>query len=508
MERISHFFGAIKSLITRRPWVSVLVTVIILSGVWYLNSNKPATIKTFEVKRGEVSQMVSVTGTVKPSREVELSFEKSGRVAWVNKIVGDKVVAGTVLVSLENGEISALLEQAKASVKSAEAKLAELRNGTRPEDINISEIAVQNAINDVMDDIKLGYVYADDAIRNKVDQLMTNTKSANPKLNFVLNDSQLQINIENDRPNMESTLNSWNVSIAGLSSSSNIPIYINEAKNNLSSVQLYLDKIALAVNSLTTSSNLNQTVIDGYKAAIVLGRTNITTALGNLSSAEEGLRNAQSELALKQAGTVPEQISAQEATVDGAKANVLNLQAQMAKTAIHSPISGIVTKQSGKVGEIAGAGTPVVSVISEGKFEIEANVPEADIAKIKLGDNAEVTLDAYGNDVFFSAVVTQIDPAETIIENVATYKTTLQFTKEDIRIKSGMTANTDISGAKRESVLFIPSRAIVTKGTTKTVTVVEGDKTREVDIIIGLRGTNGDVEVMSGLNEGDKVKIN
>ncbi|MEK7107483.1 MAG: hypothetical protein AAB899_04845, partial [Patescibacteria group bacterium] len=126
--------------------------------------------------------------------------------------------------------------------------------------------------------------------------------------------------------------------------------------------------------------------------------------------------------------------------------------------------------------------------------------------QVKLGDEARVTLDAYSSDVVFAAAVTKIDPAETIIDGVPTYKTTLQFLQDDRRIRSGMTANTDIAGAKRENVLYIPGRAIVGKGADKTVTVIEGEATREVKIETGLRGSNGDVEVISGLAEGDKVK--
>jgi RND family efflux transporter MFP subunit len=186
----------------------------------------------------------------------------------------------------------------------------------------------------------------------------------------------------------------------------------------------------------------------------------------------------------------------------------MNLEVQISKTVLRSPISGVVTKQDAKVGEIAPAGVILVSVISNARYEIEANIPEADIAKIKIGDRAEVTLDAYGSDVIFPATVSKIDPAETIIDGVATYKTTLQFDTNDDRVKPGMTANTDISGQKRIGVLFIPGRAISTKDGVKTVNLVEEAVTREVIVTTGLRGSNGDVEILSGLKEGDRVKTN
>lgn len=510
MGKIYQHIHSIKSFIGRRPWTAAILAILIIGGgYWYYsNKTKQAVINSVTVSRGTVSQLVSVTGAVKPAQEVKLSFEKSGRIAAVYYDVGEQVQVGEALVSIDNADLSAQIAQARASVKGAQAKLEELKKGTRPEDISVSQVAVLNAESDAVNDVKNSYVNADDAIRNKVDQFISNPKSFLPQLNFMVTDSQLKSEVENGRPTMETILASWNSSLSGLPTTKDVTRYISEAESNLRLVQAYLDKTAMAVNALTTNSTITQTTIDSYKAAVLSGRTNVTNALDALTASEEKLKNAQSALALKKAGTVKEQIDAQEAAVEGAQANVMSLEAQFGKTVIRSPISGIVTKQDAKVGEIAPMSTPLTSIISGARYEIKANVPEADIAKIKIGNSAQATLDAYGSDFLFNATVTEIDPAETIVEGVSTYKTTLQFKENDTRIKSGMTANTDISGEKRENVLFIPGRAITTKGAVKTVNLIEGKTIREVVIITGLRGSNGDVEILSGLKEGDKVKVN
>ena len=500
----------IKDFYMRHPWVTVALALIIAGLVWWYWGSRDAEteITTTTVMRGTVFQLVSVTGTVKPASNVNLSFEKGGRIAYVYRNVGDRVGIGESLVALQSGDISAQLAQARANAKVQVARLVELKNGARPEDILISEVDVENAKLDVISGIKSGYVNSDDAIRNKMDQMMSNPRTTNPQFNYTLNDSQLKIDIQNVRQTTESMLVSWNGKLAVLDSAQNILPYAVEAKSNLQAIQSYLDNIAFAVNSLQANSTISQTTLDSYKAAVLAGRTNVTGALNSLAASVEKLRSAESMLVLKRAGTVKEQIDAQEAEVESADANVLNLQAQLAKTVIRSPIAGIVTKQDAKAGEIASAGSVLTSVISDSKYEIEANVAEADIAKIKIGDEAQVTLDAYGNDVVFTATVTSIDPAETVIDGVPTYKTTLQFKENDIRIKSGMTANTDISGEKRENVLFIPGRTISGKGTDKTVNLLGSATTTEVTVVTGLRGSNGDVEIISGLKEGDKVKVN
>lgn len=499
----------IKSFYTNHPWISTaLLLAIAGSAWWYLGSKNAKTeVVSITVMRGTVSQLISVTGKVKPASDVDLSFEKGGRVSYVYKQVGSRIGAGGALVSLENGDVSAQLAQARANAKAQAAKLAELKNGARPEDILVSEVDVENAKNDVVNNIKSAYIASDDAIRNKVDQMMSNPRSTSPQFNYSLSDSQLKNKIQNERQAAETMLVSWNTRLAELNNAPDILPYATEAKNNLQIIQSNLDSVALAVNSLQANSSISQTTVDAYKAAVLAGRTNVTNAMDSLAASVEKLRTAQSKLALKKAGTVKEQIDAQEAEVESADANVLNLQAQLAKTVIRSPIAGIVTRQDAKPGEIASAGAVLTSVISDAKYEIEANVAEADIAKIKIGDKAQVTLDAYGNDVIFEASVTNVDPAETVLDGVPTYKTTLQFKENDPRIKSGMTANTDISGEKRENVLFIPGRAISGKGTGKTVNLLGNATTTEVMVQTGLRGSNGDVEIISGLSEGDKVKI-
>ncbi len=508
MSFLLRYLETIKAFCVKKPWLSGFVSlVVVITGFYaYQSFTKTPEVDYMTVTRGTVSQVVSVTGKVKPAQTVDLSFEKIGKIVAVYRNVGDHVYAGEALASISTADILAQLDGAMATVKAEQAKLDELKSGTRAEDIYVSQVDVDSATSDVINDIKSSYVYADDAIRNKVDQFMSNPKSANPQINFVLSDNQLKSDIEAGRLAMEEMLVAWNSSVSKISVSSDVVVYSNEAKKNLISVQNYLDKIAFAVNGLSVSSTLTQTTIDGYKSAIATGRTNVTSALSSLTTATEGLISSKSKLALKQAGSVPEKILAQEAVLDGSKANVSNLQSQLAKSVVYSPISGVVVKQNSKIGEIASPSVILMSVISDSKYEIEANVPESDIAKIKTGNKAEITLDAYGSDVIFTATVSKIDPAETMIDGVATYKTTLNFDKNDPRIKSGMTANTDVVGERKENVLFIPGRTITTKDKVKTVSLFDGENTSEVVITTGIRGSNGDVEILSGLKEGDMVR--
>lgn len=531
----------------------ILILGLAAGGYFYFGRTEKPEFDVTIAKRSDLIQEVSVTGRVKPARSVELAFEKSGKVALVYVDVGNKVVAGQTLVTLENSELAAQILQAEAGVESAQAqleqyraaleaqkaKLAELKRGTRPEEIQVQETKVANAKTtledakkNLVDKLQDAYTKSDDAVRGKADQMFTNSQTQNPQLKFWAIDSSLESDVEWRRLLLEyNVFPKWRPSLDALTIQSNLTAYMSEAKKHLDEVKIFLDKLSLIVNNPNTSyvvNGISQDIPSSWKTDTATARTNINTAISNISTAEEKLRKAESdislaeqELALKKAGAIEEQIAAQEAQIKQAEANISsqeaqiksakagveNYRAQIAKTIIRAPITGTVTKQDAKVGEIVSANTPIVSLISASQFEIEANIPEADIAKVKLGNTAKVTLDAYGNDVGFNVKIVAIDPAETIIDGVATYKTTFQFTDKDERIKSGMTANIDISTEKRENVIIVPQRAVIAKNGDKIVKILNGETPKEAKVKTGLRGSDGNIEIIEGINEGDKVII-
>lgn len=508
----------------RKYRVTAVVVAVLLAGVYFYfgkNKNEPAqAFAIAEIK--DIEQIVGVTGRVNPASSIDLAFEKSGKIKRIYADVGSQVFAGQTIIELENGDAAASLAAAKASLKAAEAKLAELKAGARIEELAIAETKVKNAVSalddakkNLVDKIFDAYTKSDDAVRNKADQLFSNPKSSSPQVNFPINGVSLENNIELGRYAAETALTDWQGSLASLNIAVNLSSYMTESGNNLEIIKNLLEKISLAVNALVAGPSLSQTIIDGWKGDISIARTNINTAIGNLSAANEKFRNSlsalalsQNELALTKAGSTPEAISQQEASVEKEAADVAASLSALSKTIITSPVNGTVYKMDADAGEIVQASAVIAGVISNTKFKIEADVPEADIAKLHIGDGAKVTLDAYGNGIFFNAKIVSIDPAEKIIDGVATYRTTLQFTAEDPRIKSGMTANIDISTAKKIGAVSLPARTIFTKNNKKYVTVALAEnKTEEREIQTGIQGVDGSVEIISGLQVGEKVLI-
>ncbi len=506
----------------KKPKIYIpLIVLIIIVGLFL---RKGSSTDTFiEVSPQQFVQQVSVAGKVIAAQDVNLGFEGSGKVSGVYANVGDKVYQGQLLASIGSGDLQASLLQRQARLEAEEAKLSDLKKGKRPEEIAVSQSAVlsaktslDQAKESMIDTLSDSYTLAEDIIHNKVDQFIGNGRTDTPRLTFSVSDSMQKYDIESNRVKIEVVLKLWQTLVANLSTSNNLTESMSDSQINLNMVNTFLLKISSVVNNLSTdyNPNLSQTTIDKYKSDISIARTNLRTAIGAVTSGETQIKNAETalvtaenKLKLDQAGYVKEDIDAQMAQVKAAQADVDSVRAQIAKTVIVAPFVGVVTKMDLNVGEIVSSLGSSVSLISSARYEIESYVPEVNIALIKLKSKAKISLDAYGNDTKFDAVLSEINPAETIKDGVSTYKIKLQFTADDERIRPGMTANITISTDQRNDVIAIAPKALI-KRDGKTFVLKKVDKEIiEQEVTTGAVSFDGKVEIVSGLKDGDTVVI-
>lgn len=510
MKKIFRFFC--------RPWRILLLAVamgIILyaSGVFKKAPSEDFLI----VKKGTVIQQVRVTGQFKPAESVELGFERTGRVVRVSASVGDTVSAGQTLVVLDQSELSAQFSEASATVAREQAKLDQLRKGTRSEELNVfvaeiasAQVTLTEARQTFRDTVQDAYAKANDAIRNKLDSFFLNPRTL-PQLLFSVSDSQIKVNIEAKRLALESPFVLWGSSLQTFMETGDLMAYDTTAQNNLVSTRDMVSTAAFALNTVVPSGSLTQATIDGWRANVSSALSSVSTAITALSAAREGFKSAEANLkvsedkyALSKAGATPEEIAAEEAQVEQAAANVRTIGAQMAKTVLRSPINGMVTRQDAKVGEIISPNSVIVAVMSQNNLEIEANVPEVDVGKIALGNIVWVTVDALPGNTF-QATLSHIDPAETVIDGVANFKIKAIPGNADARFKSGLTANLAIETLRKENVLTLPQYAILEKDAGTFVKIKSGKETLEISVTLGVRSEDGLVEVLSGVKEGDAV---
>jgi len=529
------------------------------------NAEAKAQAKKAEAGLESVKAQLSQFLASLDSEQARLAELKKGTRPEEIKLAETKVAsAQTALIDATNN-----LENVKNKADSALAKTEQEKDDSEINFLNVQAKAdadLAGEYSEAVDILDDAYAKSDDALKNRMSGIFLPSSN---QLSFTTGDSMAEYQAESKKSGIiNNTLAEFSDLIDGIDSANYefINEALSSVSEYLFDIRDFLSLVDAALNSATS---LTGTTLTTYQTNIYTARTNMNTAISsindqendiaiqkqtnqnnidtaqstlntdvasytlqeatntsNITSAEaaindakNALANALDELSIKRAGSAPEQITAQEAVVRKAQANITtqranikeaeanleNYQAQIEKATIRSPINGVITMQEAKVGEIISASAPVVSIISVSKFEIEAFVPEVDAAKVGDKNIAKVTLDAYGDEVIFLAEVTKIDPAETIIEGVPTYKTILRFLDDDERIKSGMTADVDVMTAKRNDAISVPFRAIMSRNGDKYVRVVRDEELVEVTITLGIRDASGKVEVMSGLKEGDKV---
>lgn len=227
------------------------------------------------------------------------------------------------------------------------------------------------------------------------------------------------------------------------------------------------------------------------------------------------------------------QVQAATANQALAKASLVLQQTELEKSQIVSPINGVVLDRRADVGQIVASSlsAPILFSIAEdlAKMELQVDIDEADIGKIKVGDAAKFMVEAYDTQTF-PAEISEVRYASQTISGVVTYKAILTVDNTDLLLRPGMTATADIIVATHPNTLTVPNAALrytpqatsdddnagvfgnlsirakrTAPGNRKTLWVLRDGQPEELAIQIG--ATNGKVtQILSGnVQVGDKV---
>lgn len=201
-----------------------------------------------------------------------------------------------------------------------------------------------------------------------------------------------------------------------------------------------------------------------------------------------------------------------------AVSNYEGTQANVNDTIIVSPMDGVVIGEPKTVGTMITAGvtspTVIMTVADMSNKQINAKVDETDIGKVKVGQKATFTVDAYTGKTFTATVanISQTDVGSTWSSSTSTttviyYSVTLNIDDPENLLKPAMTARVNINIAEKNDVLMIPLSALKTNNNGQYVVVVTPDgKTENRNVTVGLY-SDDKVEITDGLSEGDTLSI-
>lgn len=557
---MTWILNLLKNLAKKKSfWVLLIIILGVVALIFYFTRPKAPVYVTEKVQKGNLVQTVSETGMVESASAINLNFKGAGILADVNVKEGDQVKAGDMLARLESGSLEIAARQAQANFNMAQASLDKFLAGASTEDLKVSEEIVNNAkiaadnaqanFDNIENQSTKSISDLRQSLTNEVDKQIAVSRTAMDAIKIIFDNSYLtnQYSVKNPQNGIDahnyydeakvrmvfaetaiSNFKTNNTEESLAEAVSKLRVAQSWIKNALDST--YLGLINTLVGNLYTETiyNLDKTNINNQQNIVNAGissldaanqnyassklnqDSNYTQAKASLDSAIGAYNLAKAQYELKKASPRGVDIAYYQAQVDQAEAAYQLALKNLDDYTIYAPTDGVVTFVNYKIGEqVSSVGAkPVIAMMGQGDFQIKVDVPESDIVKIKVGDLANITLDAYGSDQIFNGKVVSIDLAETIIQDVVYYKITVQLDKTDKEIKSGMTANVDLITATLENVLYVPNRAIKQdpSGEKYVEVLGSGNTIQKVNVEAGLKADTG-TEIKSGLKEGQEVII-
>jgi len=500
-------------------WLSALIVVVVVGVIWYVAaSSKKTTYQFVTVTKGSITETVSVTGNTTSTNSVSLAFQTGGTIDTVAVSLGDRVSAGEAIASVNTSGLQAQLQQAQANVDAQNAQLQTLLAGATPQAIAVSQAALATANQNLAStylSVTNTLIDADtksvDAVVNQLAPFFSNPQSQNPLLTFPVANTQLVNDIQTSRVQAGSELAAWDAEIASVSAASpgsRLDTAIANAQAHLGIIQNLMKD---ATEALINTTNLSATTAAAYKANVTAGFNEANAALAEINTAAQTIAaqkaavvQGQAQLNLTVASATVQAIAAQKAQVEQAQANVQNIRVQIAQASIVAPISGIITTQNAKLGQIASPGVPLVTVLGNGGFEVNANIPEVDIGKVNVGDPVAMTLDAFPGETFGGKVF-YINATQAAGQGVVGYQVKIAFNKADARIKSGLTANCDITTQTKNDALILPQYAVLQNDQGTFVNIQSGTIKTQIPVTLGIQDASGNVEIAGGVTDGEQV---
>jgi len=423
--------------------------------------------QTIQVARGDISREISVTGSVDSRNYTTFKLQISGEVLAALE-AGDSFKKGELIVQVDDSEKQDSLFEIEKNLEMSESSL---------------KIA------------KLNYQSALDSNHIAIQQAQINEQKAAESTENAI--KSLQISMESADASVESAERALEEAEELLEMVKNDPtatdMQLAQYESNVESAEEKVESAELSEESTKFQSE------SSYESSLLSQSSIYWSNLSSLQSAQKAMTQA------------AENLKQTEIQLELANREYENAKEDLGEYTVYAPYDGVVVSTDFTTGgEINEGGS--ISIISN-DFIIKAMVSESDVVKISVGQESNVTLDAYP-DITLTGNVEKIMPIGSEDGNIVYYETTISFKNEaDVEILYGMSANIYIIDVMKEDVLYVPLQSVYEEEGKSYVDVIAPGKGEEDEGARNVRkteittGTNNYyyIEVISGLNEGDII---
>jgi HlyD family secretion protein len=510
---------------SRRAWWWLLAIIPVAALIWfgkqYLDSRSQAsdtsgTTQIVAVTRGNVTASIDPTGQVEAVRSVSLTFDVD-RVTLLSVAVsaGQTVKAGDVLATVDTDPLERNVQQAQASLLSAQDALDKAQNPyteldktkaaldvstaqtslqaaqqslsdlTTPDltdaqtAVSNAQVALQKARND------LAKLKADTSVQDQIDVLQWKFNVA--EFDYVaLQNQAVRTDLGDDKE-----LLAYNKMM--------------DAKDTLETTKLRAQINLLNAQNSVTQAEQKLATAEQSLADLQAGPDALELAQANnkVAQAEYDLAKAQDTASKVEAGPSADDIQVAQASYNDAQATLEDAQAALDNATMVAPYDGTVISVGAEAGDVISSKNVIVTLADLSELRVVASIDETEITKIKVGMAASITFDSLSGQTFTGTVL-EVPLQSTLSSNVVTYAVPISLEgTADAGLRSGMTANVTIVTGQKQDVLLLPILAVQESDTGNVVTLSDGSTT---PVELGIN--DGEyVEISRGLNEGDQVLV-
>jgi RND family efflux transporter MFP subunit len=513
----------------------------------------PATsVGVAPAQQTDVRQALAYTGDVKASSEISVIPKQAGRILSLAVDVGSPVKAGDPIAQIEHVNQDLALQQAKAQLLGAQAKLDTIKAGPRDENVKQAQIGVDTAKSRLQtvlngprsEAVAQAQLQVDqaqqklDSLKNgsrqeAIDQAQASLDAAQARLTALKNGprpevvAQLQLAVSQAK----NSLFAAQTSRDGTCGNKFNPGYLCQSANSaVDAAQTGVDQAVQNLKTQTappTATDLQQAqaAVDQAQAALDLAKKPYTAQ--DLKTAQDALNQSQQALALaKQPFTAEDVRQAQDAVavaeqqlalaekpytnqdLESAQAGVAQTQvgvdqAQQAvdDTKVTAPISGVITQKLLDVGALASTAQPIVSIAASG-LKITISAADDQVANLKIGSDATVTGSALGNAVV-PAKITNISPSGDTKNR--TFAVDLVPDNSATSLRPGMFVQVTLNAVDHQGVIAVPNQAILERAGKNYVFVVANNVAKLAPVTVGL--SDGKVTEVTGVDAGAQVVV-
>jgi RND family efflux transporter MFP subunit len=240
------------------------------------------------------------------------------------------------------------------------------------------------------------------------------------------------------------------------------------------------------------------------EAALAQARASVTMAEANLENAEAQHRrmidlHVQKSVTDKNLEDATAGFRVARAGLELARANQAAAEVMISYAEVHTPVSGWVISKLIEIGDMSAPGAPMFVIEDLSRIKVTVTVPEAEVRTLEVGSSAEVFIDVLGDKV--SAKIDRVMPAGD--RATRTFAVQLLLDNPDGAIKSGMFARVGFTHGNRNAIV-VPETSIVRRGQLEGILVVGSESVAHLRWVKLGRRIGTDVEVLSGLNAGDR----